>query len=60
MNAEQLWETTMNPESRTMLQVTMEDAYEADEIVSLLMGDQPELRREFIVENAKLVEELDI
>ena len=60
MNAEQLWETTMNPESRTMLQVTMEDAYEADEIVSLLMGDQPELRREFIVENAKLVEDLDV
>lgn len=60
MNAEQLWTTTMNPESRTMLQVTMEDAYAADEIVSLLMGDQPELRREFIVENAKLVEELDI
>lgn len=60
MNAEQLWTTTMNPESRTMLQVSMEDAYEADEIVSLLMGDQPELRREFIVENAKLVDELDI
>ncbi len=60
MNAEQLWTTTMNPESRTMLQVTMEDAYAADEIVSLLMGDQPELRREFIVENAKLVDELDI
>ena len=60
MNAEQLWQTTMNPETRTMLRVTMEDAYEADEIVSLLMGDQPELRREFIVENAKLVEELDV
>ncbi len=60
MNAEQLWTTTMNPESRIMLQVTMEDAYEADEIVSLLMGDQPELRREFIVENAKLVEDLDV
>ena len=60
MNAEQLWTTTMNPETRTMLRVTMEDAYEADEIVSLLMGDQPELRREFIVENAKLVEDLDV
>ena len=60
MNAEQLWTTTMNPETRTMLRVTMEDAYEADEIVSLLMGDQPELRREFIVENAKLVDELDV
>ena len=60
MNAEQLWTTTMNPESRIMLKVTMEDAYEADEIVSLLMGDQPELRREFIVENAKLVEDLDV
>ena len=60
MNAEQLWTTTMNPESRTMLKVTMEDAYEADAIVSLLMGDQPELRREFIVENAKLVDELDV
>ena len=60
MNAEQLWTTTMNPESRMMLQVTMEDAYAADEIVSLLMGDQPELRREFIVENARLVEDLDV
>ena len=60
MNKEQLWETTMNPETRTMLQVTMEGAYAADEIVSLLMGDQPELRREFIVENAKLVAELDV
>ncbi len=60
MNAEQLWMTTMNPETRLMLQVTMEDAYAADEIVSLLMGDQPELRREFIVENANLVEDLDI
>ncbi len=60
MNAEQLWTTTMNPESRTLLQVTMEDAYEADEIFTVLMGDQPELRREFIIENANLVGELDI
>lgn len=60
MNAEQLWETTMNPETRSMLQVTMDDAFEADQIFSLLMGEQPELRREFIEKNAKLVEELDI
>ncbi len=60
MNAEQLWETTMNPETRTMLQVTMDDAFEADQIFSLLMGEQPELRREFIEQNAKLVEDLDI
>ena len=60
MNAEQLWTTTMNPETRTMLQVTMDDAYEADQLFTILMGEQPELRREFIVQNAKLVEELDI
>ncbi len=60
MNADQLWNTTMNPATRVMLRVTMEDAMEADQIVSLLMGDDPELRREFIVENAKLVEDLDI
>ena len=60
MNAEQLWETTMNPETRTMLQVTMEDAFEADQIFTLLMGEQPELRREFIEQNARLVEELDV
>ena len=60
MNADQLWETTMNPATRVMLRVTMEDAMEADQIVSLLMGDDPELRREFIVENARLVEDLDV
>ena len=60
MNAEQLWETTMNPETRTVLQVTMDDAYAADEIFSVLMGEKPELRRQFIVDNAKLVEELDV
>lgn len=60
MNAEQLWHTTMNPESRIMLRVTMDDAYEADEIFTVLMGEKPELRREFIYQNAKLVKELDV
>lgn len=60
MNSEQLWTTTMNPETRKMLKVTMDDAYEADAIFTTLMGDDPELRRQFIVDNATLVEELDI
>ena len=60
MNSEQLWITTMNPETRKMLKVTMDDAYEADAIFTTLMGDDPELRRQFIVDNATLVEELDI
>jgi len=60
MNAEQLWSTTMSPENRTLKQVTMEDAVSADAIFTLLMGEQPELRRQFIEENAKLVEELDV
>ncbi len=60
MNAEQLWYTTMSPEHRTLKQITMEDAFEADEIFSVLMGDMPELRRQFIEENAKLVSDLDI
>ena len=60
MNAEQLWDTTMSPESRTLLQVTLEDACEAENIFSVLMGEQPELRREFIEQNATLVKELDI
>ena len=60
MNAEQLWETTMNPATRTLLRVSMEDAQEAENTFSLLMGDQPELRRKFIEENSKLVENLDI
>ena len=60
MDPEQLWETTMNPETRTMLRVTMEDAVEADETFTRLMGGDPELRREFIENNAKLVTDLDV
>ena len=60
MTANQLWETTMNPEQRILLQVTMEDAVEADRLFSMLMGEQPELRRQFIEDNAKLVTDLDI
>jgi DNA gyrase subunit B len=60
MNHEQLWETTMNPENRTLLQVSMQDAFQADEIFTLLMGEDAELRREFIEQNAKLVKELDV
>jgi len=60
MNADQLWDTTMNPEERTLLLVTMDDAFEADETFNILMGDMPELRRKFIEENAKLVTDLDV
>ena len=60
MDAEQLWDTTMDPETRTLKLVTIEDASACDEIFSLLMGDKVEPRRDFIAQNAKYAEYLDI
>lgn len=60
MSTEQLWDTTMNPATRTLVKVSMKDAMEADKMFSVLMGDSPALRRQFIEENATLVKDLDI
>ena len=60
MDTDQLWNTTMNPAHRTLVQITMKDAVEAEEVFSLLMGENPELRRQFIEDNADLVTDLDV
>jgi DNA gyrase subunit B len=60
MNPEQLWETTMNPDNRVLLQVTIDDAVEADQVFDMLMGDDVSPRRDFIQKNATYVTNLDV
>ena len=60
MNPEQLWETTLNPAHRTLMQISVEDAVRADEVFSILMGEEVEPRREFIQQHAREVKELDV
>ena len=60
MDSDQLWETTMNPQTRILVQVQLEDAIKADQIFSVLMGENVEPRREFIEQNAKYVTNLDV
>ena len=60
MDAEQLWDTTLNPETRTLKRVTIDDAIEADNVFNMLMGDDVDPRRNFIIENAHFAKNLDI